>query len=111
MIEATIIIFSLVLVRTATLIAVFPLFSGRNLPNTVKVGLAVALTLLWTTTSLSGPESMNINPQLSRSQVAWLIAVAREALLGGTLGVALGLFLLPIQIAGAYLASHTTSPT
>ena len=94
------------LVRTATLIAVFPLFSGRNLPTTVKIGLAVVLSGTW---FLSGLPSADITaggfgPWGSMTQ--WVMCAARETFIGGALAFGMGLFLLPMQIAGSFISQE-----
>ena len=104
MIESSVAIFSLTLIRTATLIAVIPTFGGRNLPNLVKVGLAVALA--GTLYAADGAPTTDSLGGMHSSWVWWGMAVIREVLIGGTLGVVCGLFLLPAQIAGAYLAQE-----
>jgi flagellar biosynthesis protein FliR len=94
------------LARIATFIAVFPLFHGRNLPNTVKVGLAIALAGSW---FLTGLPSTGVAPGPDGewgSMSVWVFAAARETLLGGALGFAMGLFLLPMQVAGAFIAQE-----
>ena len=96
----------LALARIATFIAVFPLFSGRNLPNTVKIGFALVLTGAW---FLTGLPSTGVAPGAAGewgSMTVWAFAAARETLLGGALGFALGLFLLPMQVAGAFIGQE-----
>jgi flagellar biosynthetic protein FliR len=98
--------FSLALVRVATFIAVFPLFSGRNLPNTVKIGLALVLSGTW---FIAGLPSMGMSPGSEGewgSLTAWVMAAGRETLLGGALAFAAGLFLLPMQVAGAFIGQE-----
>jgi flagellar biosynthetic protein FliR len=98
--------FGLALVRIATFIAVFPLFSGRNLPNTVKIGLALVLSGTW---FVAGLPSAGISPGVEGewgSLTAWIMAAGRETLLGGALAFAAGLFLLPMQVAGAFIGQE-----
>jgi flagellar biosynthetic protein FliR len=92
---------TLILARTASFIAVFPPWAGRGLPQTVKVGLAVALTVFWVT-SLDAP-SVGAVP------IGWLdIALGglREAVVGAVLAQVVGLILVPPRIAGAYIAQE-----
>jgi len=98
--------FSLALIRVATFIAVFPLFSGRNVPHTVKIGLALALSGSW---FIAGLPSTGIAPGAEGewgSLTAWVMAAGRETLLGGALAFAAGLFLLPMQVAGAFIGQE-----
>lgn len=104
--ETTIVVFGLILVRVATLLAVFPLFGGRNLPNTVKIGFAVAITLLWSTSGAVADLSTTSPPDWCGHWLWYGVAVVREVVVGASLGVALGLFVLPAQIAGSYLSQE-----
>ena len=45
----------LILMRTASFIAAFPPWAGRQLPQTVKVGLAVTLSIFWALQPIDGP--------------------------------------------------------
>jgi flagellar biosynthetic protein FliR len=98
--------FSMALVRVASFVAVFPLFSGRNLPNTVKIGLALVLSGTW---FFAGLPSTGISPGPQGewgSLTAWIMTAGRETLLGGALAFAAGLFLLPMQVAGAFIGQE-----
>jgi flagellar biosynthetic protein FliR len=97
---------TLALVRVASFITVFPLFSGRNLPNTVKIGLAVVLSGAWFMTGLPSADITGGVDGSWGSMIHWVIAAARETLLGGALAFAMGLFLLPMQIAGSFIAQE-----
>ncbi len=97
---------SLLLARVGTFVAIVPIFGGQ-VPRTVKAGLALALTLFWFG-ALNGV--VTDRAWLTQStQVSWLVfglVLGREALLGGLLGFAFGLFLAPAQIAGEYLTGE-----
>ncbi|MBI3408762.1 MAG: flagellar biosynthetic protein FliR [Planctomycetes bacterium] len=99
--------FSLVLARVATFVAVLPLLGGRDMPRTVKAGLAVVLSILWGSAFW---DRMAISEwMLQTGVVPWLgfgIALGREALLGGLIGYLFGLFLMPARIAGDFLAQE-----
>lgn len=106
MLQTAIFTYGLALVRVATFIAVFPLFSGRNLPNTVKIGLAVILSGVW---YLAGLPSTGVTPGPEGawgSLLQWIMAASRETLLGGALAFGAGLFLLPMQVAGAFIGQE-----
>jgi len=94
------------LARIATFIAVFPLFNGRNLPTTVKIGFALVLTGSW---FLIGLPSTGVAPGADGewgSVTVWVLAATRETLIGGAMAFAIGLFLLPMQIAGAFIGQE-----
>lgn len=106
MLQTAIFTYGLALVRVATFIAVFPLFSGRNLPNTVKIGLAVILSGVW---YIAGLPSTCVTPGPDGawgSLFVWVMAATRETLLGGALAFGAGLFLLPMQFAGAFIGQE-----
>jgi flagellar biosynthetic protein FliR len=105
-IETAVLSFGLVLVRVATFIVVLPVFSGRNLPNTVKIGLAVALAAFWWSCGVPSEFMGALTGSGWASMPAWCMAAVREVLLGGSLGFALGLFLVPVQIAGSFIAQE-----
>jgi flagellar biosynthesis protein FliR len=95
----------LALLRISAFVAFMPLLSGPNVPNTVKVGLAVGLTALWcvkfapetaVSVSLQGIDNWLL--------LGWL--AMRETLLGAAVGWLLGLILVPVRIAGAYIVQE-----
>ncbi|HYV39006.1 MAG TPA: flagellar biosynthetic protein FliR [Gemmataceae bacterium] len=99
--------FCLVLTRVTTFVTVLPLFGAINSPRLVKAALAMALTVVW---FMPMAEAMSpavmLRPAVSESWVTCMIAVGREILLGGILGYGLGLFLVPVQVAGEYLTQE-----
>jgi flagellar biosynthetic protein FliR len=105
-IETAVLSFGLVLMRVSTFIVVLPVFSGRNLPHTVKIGLAVALSAFWWSCGVPSEFLAALTSSGWGSMPAWCMAAVREVLLGGALGFALGLFLVPVQIAGAFIAQE-----
>lgn len=97
---------TLALVRIASFVAVFPLFAGRNLPNTVKIGLSVVLAGAW---FLAGLPSTGVAPGPDGAwgtMTVWSIGAMRETALGAALAFAMGLFLLPLQIAGSFIGQE-----
>ncbi len=105
MTTAVAVAFLLVLMRVAGFVVFLPPFSGSNVPNPVKVGLVTALTLLFSIKSV--PQlALSLNQEVVGNWVlvAWL--VARETLFGASLGWMLGLILVPIRIAGAYIVQE-----
>jgi flagellar biosynthetic protein FliR len=104
---AWIVLFTLVLARVGMFVAVMPLFGSRNVPRLVKAGLAFGLTVLWLGPAFDGLPAGALNSL--EANVTWLtlgIALARELLLGGLLGFAFGLFLLPARVAGEFIAQE-----
>ncbi|MEQ9408613.1 MAG: flagellar biosynthetic protein FliR [Fuerstiella sp.] len=107
MLEALIIACGLVLMRCAAFVAFLPPVAGRTIPATVKIGLAVALTIvlaprfagataLELMVSISGPNSW--------LKLVWL--AGRESMLGAALAWLFGLCLVPVRIAGAWIAQE-----
>ncbi|MBX3444701.1 MAG: flagellar biosynthetic protein FliR [Planctomyces sp.] len=90
---------ALILARTASFIALFPPWAGRNLPQLVKVGLAVALTVFWM-------GSVPLTANLPSNWFSICVTAAREVLVGGVLAQVLGLSLVPARIAGTYIAQE-----
>lgn len=101
--EAWIVLVTLTLARLTAFILTFPLFRSANLPRLVKVALAVLLTITWFFNATDMPL---INLETGDAWIALGIRVARESFVGGLMGYGLGLFLLPAQMAGAYIAQE-----
>ncbi|MEP3482065.1 MAG: flagellar biosynthetic protein FliR [Fuerstiella sp.] len=109
--------------RVASFVAFLPPFGGQHMPKTVKVGLAMALTLFWApniafsewvSETSSAATEMGVEPSDAGLQVAadrssmrpWLLWAwlgARETLLGASLGWVLGMILIPFRVAGSWL--------
>lgn len=109
--------------RVASFVAFLPPFSGQHMPNTVKVGLAMALTLFWApniafsewvSVSESAATEIGVQPtdadlQLAadpssmRPWILWAWLGTREVMLGASLGWILGLILIPFRVAGSWL--------
>ena len=117
MIESWVISFSLILARTATFVAMLPIFGGRFVPRMVKLGLAVSLAVLW----VGSPDISEAAASLgSSSRAEWLpygLALGREIVLGAVLGQVFAVFLLPARIAGEFIGQemglalgHLTNP-
>jgi flagellar biosynthetic protein FliR len=93
--------FALLLARVATFVYVLPLLGGSSVPRTVKIGFALALTVLLYTSEPTMP--------FVDGAASWLgfsIALGREMLLGGMLGFAMSLFLLPAHVAAEFIAQE-----
>lgn len=97
-------IFMLVLARVTSFIAFFPLFSKKQLPNTVKVGLAAALTFFWMGHASS--EAFGLIHANETSLIHLLLLTIREVTIGVVLSVAMGLMFWPAKVAGAYVGQE-----
>jgi flagellar biosynthesis protein FliR len=104
-IEAIIIPASLILARVAAFVAVLPILGGPQTPNMVKVGLTMALTVMWSFAMLGEPVPAP-SPVDTVATVHWILALGREAALGAVFGFFFSLFLLPATIAGEYLTQE-----
>jgi flagellar biosynthetic protein FliR len=91
----------LILMRTASFIAAFPPWAGRSLPQTVKVGLAVALTVFW---ALGTSEV--VDPAAPDNFGGIAIVCMREVMIGIVMAQVIGLVLVPPKIAGSYVAQE-----
>lgn len=100
MIEALLVTFALTLARVGTFIVVLPLLGGPNVPHLVKVGFSLALAVLFF-------EIRTDDPQLAVTWFSFALALGREILLGGLIGFALSLFLMPARVAGALIAQES----
>jgi flagellar biosynthetic protein FliR len=101
--EAYVIAFTLLLARVATFVAVQPVFGGRSTPRLVKVGLAVALTVMWFGSVGPGPAQGLLASTCPAPVFCYVVALVREAVLGALFSYALGLLLLPARIAGEFI--------
>lgn len=105
MITALAIALLLTLFRVAAFVAFMPLFSGQNVPNTVRIGLAVSLTAVW---GVKFAPAFAVGFHL-QSVDNWLLLgclAMRETLFGAGLGWLLGMILVPIRVAGAYIVQE-----
>ena len=97
--------FVLVLARVSAFVAFFPLFARKQLPQIVKVGLAVSLTMFF---YASAEKHCGIT-SASLPDIGFLesiLLVSKEIFIGVTLGITLGIFFIPAQIAGSYVGQE-----
>ncbi|HVJ66807.1 MAG TPA: flagellar biosynthetic protein FliR [Caulifigura sp.] len=91
----------LILMRTASFIAAFPPWAGRSLPHTVKVGLAIVLTVFWVLQPAESP-----GPKAPDGMASITIVAMREIMMGVVMAQVMGLVLVPPRIAGSYVAQE-----
>ncbi|TGB00295.1 flagellar type III secretion system protein FliR [Sporolactobacillus shoreae] len=88
-------VFLLVLVRVASFLVTMPIFSYRTIPNTAKIGFAVALSLL-------------IDMTVFKSQVvplndSFVLLILKEALIGLSMGFVTGILTYAVQFGGSVI--------
>lgn len=108
MIDVLVMTWALTLTRVGTFVYFMPLLGGPTIPRTVKVGLAMALAALFYDDAVAG--LAQTTAWMGGNSATWLIyflSVGRELLLGGILGFALNLFLVPARVAGEFIAQES----
>jgi flagellar biosynthesis protein FliR len=106
-IEALILACLLMLFRIAAFIMFLPPFNGQGLPNIVKIGLSVALVFVLA--PRYAPQVALILDGTKTSDGAWMQLAylgIRETALGAGLAWLFGLCLVPVRIAGAWVAQE-----
>ncbi|TWU02179.1 flagellar biosynthetic protein FliR [Stieleria varia] len=100
----TLVAFMLVLARVSAFIAFFPLFSQKQLPNLVKVGLSAALAIFW----IGEVEVHSLPADGVDSLSVWSLSFLtfKEASIGVALAIAMGLFFWPAKVAGSYVGQE-----
>jgi flagellar biosynthesis protein FliR len=109
MMDALIIACLLILFRVGAFIAFLPPLNGQGMPNTVKIGLAVALVAI-----LSEQYAMRVAILLNTSgavtgDAVWMklaYLAMRETALGAGLAWLFSLCLVPVRIGGAWIAQE-----
>jgi flagellar biosynthetic protein FliR len=99
--------FALTLARVGTFIYVLPVLGGANMPRTVKIGLSLALAMVFYTEA-SGTLA-RAGGAASLGLTSWIglgLALGREMILGSVLGFAMGLFLLPAHVAAEFITQE-----
>ncbi|HQZ64645.1 MAG TPA: flagellar biosynthetic protein FliR [Planctomycetaceae bacterium] len=107
MMEALILAILLILFRVSAFIAFLPPLNGQGLPATVKIGLSVAITFLLA--SSHAPAIALSLPTSTSGGGAWLQLAflgIRETALGAGLAWTFSLCLVPVRIAGAWIAQE-----
>lgn len=107
MIEALIIAHVLILFRVAAFIAFLPPMNGQGLPNTVKIGLSVAIVFA-VGPQYAAPVALHLQ-STSSSGAAWMQLAflgIRETALGAGLAWLFSLCLVPVRVGGAWVAQE-----
>ncbi|MCA9063397.1 MAG: flagellar biosynthetic protein FliR [Planctomycetaceae bacterium] len=108
MTEAFILASVLVLFRCAAFVAFLPPSAGQGIPVTVRVGLAVALTAL-IAPRYTGEAMLFLMARGDSGTGLWVhlaLLTARETALGAGLAWLFSLTLVPVRIAGAWVAQE-----
>ena len=99
--EQQILTFVLILSRVTSFVTFLPLFARRQLPLTVKTGLAMALTIFWFGAL---PEDQYVSQDVNVVSSALLIG--KEIGIGFLMATLLGFMFVPARIAGAYVGQE-----
>lgn len=91
-----------VFIRIGAMMALVPAFGEQVVPLRIRLGLALAFTLI------TAPMLAPIMPAISTDPVALLALIASETVAGLALGIGLRLFIMALQIAGTIAAQATS---
>jgi len=95
----------LVLLRVAGFVVFLPPFGGSTIPTPVKIGLAMALSVMWGIKAVP-TLALTLNPEITGNWMLLIWLSIRETLFGVSLGWLLGLVLVPIRVTGAYIVQE-----
>lgn len=87
-------LFFFVFVRVAAILMTLPVFSGAAVPSQIKIGLALAVSLVLF------PILPPLSAPAAGGPVALALGLAREVVLGGAIGLTIKLFFAGVQLAG-----------
>ncbi|WP_407493743.1 flagellar biosynthetic protein FliR [Pseudooceanicola sp. MF1-13] len=93
---------ALVFLRVGALMAVMPGFSEQSVPVRVRLGLAIAFTMI------VAPAVEPLTPQAPWALSVFLTYLTTETIAGLALGIGLRLFVIALQTAGAMAAQATS---
>lgn len=106
MTEAWIATFALMLLRLATFWMFLPVWNVQKPPRSVKLGLILALTVFWMGQLQQPASALVIWAEQPDNWLPLLFLAGREVALGGLLSLAFYLFVIPAQIAGAWIGQE-----
>lgn len=101
--ETGIVGLSLTLSRIAVIVGLTPFFGGSQVPRLLRVGIAVALALVWWQVPDHNDELLR---RASGAAWLWLLLMGREVVIGLGLALAMRLVLVPARIAGEFIAQE-----
>lgn len=107
MTDALIIACVLILLRVAAFVMFLPPIAGQGLPNTVKIGLSLALTIVLA--PRFAPATAGILSMSQSPTGAWIYLgyfAVRETALGAALAWLFSLCLVPVRVGGAWIAQE-----
>ena len=93
---------ALVFLRVGAMMAILPAFGERNVPERIRLVIAIAFTLI------IAPGAAPIVSSAIESGATMLALLGSEVLSGLILGIAIRLFVLALQTAGAIAAQATS---
>lgn len=107
MIDAWVMACLLILFRVTAFVSFMPPLAGQGIPNTVKIGLSMALTLLWADQHAGAAALTLYRTASGQGAWVWLTLLAvRETAVGIGLAWMFGLCLVPVRTAGAWVAQE-----
>jgi flagellar biosynthetic protein FliR len=100
--EDVLVIGGIVFLRVGAMMAVLPAFGERSVPERVRLALGLAFT------AIVAPAATQSVVAAQDAGTAWIIFLGSEVLIGLLLGLAIRLFVLALQTAGAIAAQATS---
>lgn len=94
----------LILGRAAAFVSFLPLFGGRTIPRTIKIGVAAALSGMWFLQY--GDEAMKLAESWRGAWAPVALGLVREVMFGAALGLVFSMVLHPARMAGAYVGQE-----
>lgn len=100
--ETAVLAAAIVFLRVGAMMAILPAFGERNVPERIRLVLALSFTLI------VAPGATPFVEAAFDANVSWLALLGAEVIVGLTLGLAIRLFVLALQTAGAIAAQATS---
>lgn len=98
-------LFMLVLSRVSAFVAFFPLFSKKQLPTLVKLGLASSLSIFWFC-EIDASSDAIAHQVAGAGAMMVVLLIVKEVTIGVALAMILGAFFLPARVAGSYVGQE-----
>lgn len=106
MTEAWIASFALMMLRLATFWMLFPVWNVQKPPRSVKLGLVLAMTAFWMGELQQPSDAILAWSGQPENWIPLVVMACREVAIGGLLGLMFYLFLIPAQVAGAWVGQE-----